>query len=248
MTKVGIFVAIHLAGLWLGRPVLFAGSSPEFRPALVGNGPNSLVNLIDLQKLLQHGEGDGVVMFTRGVFPPGKGRDFAEVNGGTSGSRFLQEEVLRALNRSHFIPAIAHQKPVAVYFRGTVLFFAHAQPHLRVFANQEPDALARFDDFIAPQEIFGTARWEESDPRLDPIRRMNKNSAVKLELHLDESGKLLSTRILSEEPRGYNMGALQKEMLSTAKFVPGFRHGKACDCFFQIIRSTEIQHFGYGSR
>jgi hypothetical protein len=216
---------------------------------LAGTGPKSLVNLINGQKLLQQGQPDGAVMFTRGVFPPGKGRDFAEVNRGTPESRLLQDEVLRALNRSRFVPAIKHHKPVPVYFRGTVLFFAHTQPHLRVLANQNPDALAHFEDFIAPQEIFGTARWDENDPRLDAITRMNKNSFVTLELHVNEKGGLLSTQVLSEEPRGYNMGAFHKEMLSTAEFIPGFRNSKPCDCSFQMTRFIEIEHYwGYGSR
>ena len=40
-----------------------AAAAASFRPALVGNGPKSLVNLIDTQKLLAKGQGDGVVMF-----------------------------------------------------------------------------------------------------------------------------------------------------------------------------------------
>ncbi len=216
------------------------GADPAFRPALVGNGAKSLVNLISVQKLLQQGQPDGAVMFTRGVFPPGKGRDFAEINRGTPGSRLLQDEVLRALNRSRFVPAIAHHKPVPVYFRGTVLFFAHAEPHLRVLANQDPDTVAHFDDFIAPQEIFGTARSVENDPRLDAFTRTHKNGSVTLQLHINGKGKLLSSRVRSEEPRGYNLGPFETDMLASAEFVPGFRNGKPADCSFQMTRYLGI--------
>lgn len=215
-------------------------AEPAFRPALVGDGPKSLVNLINVQKLLEKGEPDGAVMFSRGVFPPGKGRDFAEINRGTPGSRLLQSEVLRALQRSRFVPAIAQGKSVPVHFRGTVLFFAHSQPHLRVLANQDPDALAHFDDFVAPQEIFGTALSVASDPRLDAFMRRYKNGAVTLELHVNEKGKLLSSRVLSEEPRGYNLGAFEVDMLATAEFVPGFREGRPSDCFFRMTRYVGI--------
>ncbi|MBA3543627.1 MAG: hypothetical protein H0T83_04200 [Chthoniobacterales bacterium] len=230
---------------WTGA----ATDEPEYRPALVGNGPASLVNLIDVQKLLRDGAPDGAVMFSRGVFPPGKGRDFTDIYGSTPGSRSVQNEVLRALNRSRFLPAIAHHKAVPVYFRGTVLFFARTQPHLRVLANQNPDALVHFEDFVAPQEIIGTARWDENDPRLEAITRKNKSSVVTLELHVNERGKLLSTRVLSEEPRGYNIGAFERDMLSTAEFVPGFRQSKPCDCSFQMTRAIGLEHyFGPGSR
>lgn len=43
-----------------------AGESASFRPALVGNGPKSLVNLIDTAKLMQQGQQDAVVMFDPG--------------------------------------------------------------------------------------------------------------------------------------------------------------------------------------
>lgn len=217
-----------------------AAQSSSFRPALVGNGPKSVVNLINVEKLLQEGEPDGAVMFTRGVFPPGKGMDFAEVNRVSPGSRLLKNEVLRALQRSRFIPAIAKDKPVPVYFRGTVLFLAHTQPHLRVLANQDPGAVARFDDFVAPQEIFGTARSDGNDPRLDAFTRRYKNGSVVLDLRVDDKGKLLSSRVLAEEPRGYNLGAYEVDMLATAAFVPGFRKGKPVDCSYQMTRYIGI--------
>ncbi len=218
------------------------GAEPAFRPALVGSGPRSLANLIDVKKLLSKGEPDGVVTFTRGVFPPGKGRDFAEIGRVTPGSRHLGSEVLRALQKSRFVPAIAQGKPEAVYFRGTVLFFAHSQPHLRVLANQDPSALAHFDDFIAPQEIFGTARSLENDQRLDAFQRRFKGGAVTLELRVSAQGKVMSSRVLSEEPRGYNLGVCEADALANAAFIPGFRNGQPSECSFQMTR-----HLGFVS-
>ena len=238
------------AFLWaITLPLAAAEEGPEFRPALVGNGPHSLVNLIDVQKLVQQGQPDGVVMFERGVFPPGTGRDFADVSRGSPGSALLQKEVLRALNRSRFVPAITHHKPVAVYFRGAVLFFARSEPHLRVLANQNPDALAHFEDFIAPQEIFGTTHRVDNDPRIDALARKDKRGAATLELRVNEKGKLVSTRVLSEEPPGYQVGAFEVDALATAQFVPGFRKGKPCDCSFQLSRSIGgAPPGGYGSQ
>ena len=68
-----------------------------------------------------------------------------------------------------------------------------------------------------------------------------------LQLHANEKGKLLSSRVLSEEPRGYNRGPFEADMLASAEFVPGFRNGKPCDCSFQMTRYVEIVHYSdYG--
>jgi hypothetical protein len=241
---------IAISGIaWLLLPTSAIAEEPQFRPALVGNGPHSLVNLIHTQRLLQTGQGDAAVMFSQWVFPMSTRGDFGSVYRATSDSKLLQKEILHALSRARFIPALAHGKPVPILFQGTVLFFAKTEPHLRVFANQDPTALARYEDFIAPQMIIGTTGWNSRDERLQPAVRLNKNGAVTFQLHVNAKGKLLSTEVVSEEPRGYNFAAVEKDVLSTAEFIPGFRNGKPCDCTFQTTRYIQIEHyFGYGWR
>jgi len=39
-------------------------AAERFRPALVGNGPNALINLIDTKRLVEKGQRDGLLMFT----------------------------------------------------------------------------------------------------------------------------------------------------------------------------------------
>ncbi len=212
---------------------LVGQSNPEFRPALVGSGPNSLVNLIDTEKLLQAGQRDAVVMFDQMVFPfPVKGA-YGSVYRGTENSQPLQKAVLRALDRAQFIPAIAQHKKTAVDFRGTVMFFANQEPHLRVFANQETRELARFADFIAPQLIGGSTKWDASDPQLETARRLRKTGAVVLSLHVGKKGELLSSRIVSEDPPNLHFGAAVLKSFKAARFIPAFRDGKPIDCTFQ---------------
>jgi len=74
------------------------------------------------------------------------------------------------------------------------------------------------------------------------LDRKNKNSVVTIQLHVNERGKLLSSRALSQDPRGYNRGAFEIDMMSTAEFVPGFRNGKACDCSLQMTQDIESEH------
>src|SRR5450432_362535 len=92
------------------QSIVGAEGNPEFRPALVGNGPNSLANLVDAEKLLKSGQGDAVVLFDELVFPFTVKGAYGSVYRGTAGSKLLQKAVLRALDNSQFIPAIAHYK------------------------------------------------------------------------------------------------------------------------------------------
>jgi len=48
------------------RPTL-----PEFRPALIGTGPDSLINRIDTADLIKKGQKDAAVMFSCLVAPTG---------------------------------------------------------------------------------------------------------------------------------------------------------------------------------
>jgi hypothetical protein len=173
------------------------------------------------------------------AFPP-RGRlfgDAAVVYNVTPSSQLLQKEVLRALRQAQLIPAIANHKQVLVVFDGTVMFFAKATPHLRVFANQEPGELAHFNDFIAPQRIFASDSWDPGSSELQAAQRLGKNGVVVLSLHVDEKGKLLGAKVASEDPRGYNFGSLLLKGFATAKFIPAFRNGKPVECTFH---STEF--------
>lgn len=217
-----------------------AQGNPEFRPALIGNESNSLVNLVDTEKLLQSGQGDAVVMFDELVFPFTVKGAYGSVYRGTAGSKLLQKAVLRALDKAQFIPAIAHYKKTAVDFRGTVMFFATGKPHLRVFANQDARELARFADFITPQLIGGSTKWDPNDPQLETARRLNKNAAVVLSLQVNERGELLSSRVISEDPPGFNFGAAVLKSFKTARFIPGFRNGKLVDCTFETTEYVSV--------
>jgi hypothetical protein len=106
-------------------------------------------------------------MFDQLVFPFTVKGPYSSVYRDSSGSELLQGAVLRALDNAQFVPAIAHRKKAAIDFRGTVMFFAAAEPHLCVFANQDSHELAHFSDFIAPQLIGGSTKWDPDRPQLE---------------------------------------------------------------------------------
>src|SRR5213082_2526127 len=69
---------------------------PEFRPALIGTAPNSLINTIDTSGLIKKGQKEAAVMFSCLVAPTG---DVVRSAGyrGARGSELLEREVLKRL-------------------------------------------------------------------------------------------------------------------------------------------------------
>ena len=133
-------------------------AEPRFRPALIGNGPKALVNVIDTKKLFEKGQRDGLLMFNCGVNRWGEpgGRNYI-IYHETPGSNLLKEEVGHSLRRYRFIPAIYNGERTDVLFTGTVIFFmTDGKPHLRIYANQNHDDIEKENDFIAPQLLMNT--------------------------------------------------------------------------------------------
>jgi hypothetical protein len=127
---VGVLVSFIVLG------DLSAEELPRFRPAVLGTGPKSLVNLIDTDSLMKKGQGDATVQFECGVSRQGEGWGTV-IDGRTSGSYQLEKELFFQLeNRALFVPAIYENKKEEVILYGTVVFkIIQGKPHLRIFLN-----------------------------------------------------------------------------------------------------------------
>lgn len=90
---------------------LFADDLPEMRPALLGHGPRSLVNLINLQSLMQRGQGNATVIFSCGVDTLGNAGG-GEFYRGTPNSNTLGREVVERCDHAQFDPAVFHHNRV----------------------------------------------------------------------------------------------------------------------------------------
>lgn len=88
---------------------------PELRPALLGAGPDSLINRIDTADLIKKGQKDAAVMFSCLVAPTGEVVRSACYRG-TPGSELLEQEVLKRLANAKFVPAIHNHQPVIAVF------------------------------------------------------------------------------------------------------------------------------------
>jgi hypothetical protein len=225
------FVAVATL-LWHADVGAAQAAQPHLRPALVGNGPKSLVNLIDTRKLVAKGQGDGVVMFNASVDDDGS-VFWAWCHARPESGR-LKTEVERALLHATFSPAVIDGKSVGVGFYGTVVFAVrNGHPYLRVFANQASDELARESDFIEPQMLLDSGDWEKARPYLEVVRHHARAGFAVLSISVDAEGHLGGLKLVREEPKGLNIGAAAMKGYSTAKFIPAFRDGKPVACTFE---------------
>jgi len=224
--------AFFLMALSIVDPAELKAAQPRVRPALTGNAPNALINLIDTKKLMEKGQGTGLLNFQCFVRTSGQPANTATFRA-TPESKALESEVNSALNRCRFIPAIYNGKPTAVAFIETVVFIvADGKPHLRIYANQNRDDVAKGDDFIAPQLIAGTANKVPLKDELAKARIYGRTGVVELAITVDANGNQKHIRVLSEDPPGFNFGKAELEFFWGAKYIPGFRNGHPVDCTF----------------
>src|SRR4051794_5995424 len=220
-----IVVAVSVA--FLGASSIRAENLPDIRPALIGSGPVSLVNLIDAQALFQKGQRDAWVMFDCFVAGGGggfcSGFFFASPN-----SNLLQSEIRKRLRQTTFIPAVYNHKRTSAWFAGTVVFaVANGKPHLRIYANQDLEVIKSGVDFVAPQIIDVPNHYYLNFPK-SPTGTVRDDAAgvVKVRHSVDANGKTTNVEVISEPP-GTQAGEYLKKALPLVDLTPGYRNGKA---------------------
>lgn len=203
---------------------------PQYRPALLGLGPDSVINRIDTATLIKNGQKDGSLFFCCSV---GKG---GEINDTWTyrvapGSETLERELVRCLDRAVFIPAIYNRQPVYALFFGTVTFkIVNGKPRLRIFANQEAEELKKESDFIGPQPFVGPgSKFEGLHYPNDTITSELKG-IVDLALKVDANGAMKELRVVAEDPPLVGFGRAAAEDFRVASFIPAFRDGKPVEC------------------
>jgi TonB family protein len=240
---IGLLLGVHVASSQTPKPrspSLSRSPTPtptptvEFRPALIGTAPDSLINTIDTADLIKKGQKEAAVMFSCLVAPTG---DVVRSGAyrGTRGSELLEQELLKRLARAKFVPAIYNDAKVISIFYGTVKFaVANGKPRLRIFANQQLDQLDKETDFIDPQPYVGP------DSKFTGVHYPETGSAVavtgvvELALNVDARGNLQSMQVVSEEPPLLGFGEAAISDFTDAKFIPAFRNGQAVDSTVKI--------------
>jgi hypothetical protein len=210
-------------------------SPPQYRPVLIGKGPEALINRIDTQDLINKGQKDGVVMFICAVSKTGEVQSSGTYRA-AGDVQFLERELQRKLagaSNPKFIPAIYNRAPVNALYFGTVTFaVVDGKPRLRIFSNQQIEDVNKESDFVGPQPVLGGPSKFSGFryPKL-PENAVPVDGFVEVRLKVDENGNLQCLRVIEEKPPllGFAIAAIND--LTGTKFVPGFRDGKpvACD-------------------
>ena len=201
---------------------------PRYRPVLLGQGPTSLIDQIDVPSLMAKGQKDAAVMFVCVVDKMGKTVG-SETYRGTPDSKALEQELQNRLTTAKFAPAIYDYKPVDAVYYGTVVFaVVRGKPRLRIFSNQETEDLKKESDFISPQPFFGSGSGFLGThyPKGLPVET---TGIVELVMTIDATGGLKQIEVKSEEPPFLGFGDAALEDFKTAKFIPAFRNGKAVE-------------------
>ncbi|HEY6071457.1 MAG TPA: energy transducer TonB [Chthoniobacterales bacterium] len=213
-------------------------SLPMYRPVLLGNGLDSLINRIDSADLMKQGQKDAAIMFSCSVKKDGTVLSVSTYRG-TPDSKLLEQEVLKKLSiaaNPKMMPAIYNHIPVDAIYYGTVMFsIVNNKPRLRIFSNQERSELAKESDFITPQPYwggdskFGGFHYPGQDTA--PVK---VDGSAELQLKVDEKGNLRELNLVSEEPPFLGFGDAAFDDMAKAKFIPAFRDGKPVACEVKI--------------
>lgn len=208
------------------------GDEPRFRPALIGNGPKALINVLDTKSLVEKGQGDGLVMFSCYVPLSGNVRGCYTYRD-TPGAKLLKKAVENALWSCRFIPAIYNGKRTDVLLIGTVMLAVRdGAPHLRIYLNQNHDDLVNGNDFIAPQPVADSVDWTGWRYNLAAYKAdiNGKNGWIELALQVDRTGNQKDFRVTIEDPPGFGLATVAKQAFAKARWIPGFRNGHPVDC------------------
>ena len=226
----------------IGATAAFAEELPEFRPALLGNGPKSLINQIDAQALAKKGQADCTVLYMGFINDRGECTDVVCYSGSPNSWR-LEDEIVKKAKWSRYVaPVYQHQKVSSILF-GTMIFRVKAGvAHLHSYLNQEEQHLKAGDDFIAPQPVF--FRGSGFKGIHYPPEALKFSATTLIRATVDASGNLQKTELVYERPAGKGFGPAVLEGLKTAKFIPAFSHGAPVACTFNFPIIFKINRKG----
>jgi TonB family protein len=224
---VSLFVAVSVVALGVVCPrELSAETLPDRRPALIGSGPGSLVNLINAQALLEKGQRDAWVMFECAVADDGIafGANFFTAS---PDANELKNEIRRRLRQTRFIPAVHNHKRTDAWFAGTAVFVVKdGRPRLRLYAHQDLDEIRRGADFVAPQLIYVPHRDFSNWPSYPSVARREGAGVVKLRHSVDADGKTTDVQVISDPSPDHQFSEYMKKVLPRLDFMPAYRDGK----------------------
>lgn len=215
-------------------PTPASAQLPQYRPALLGTGPTSVINRIDTAGVIRDGQKDASLFFCCSIRKTGEIANTWTYRQSPD-STLLERELVRCLDTAVFVPAIYDHEPVYVLFFGTITFkVVNGKPRLRIFANQEAEELKKESDFIGPQPFLGRgSKFEGLHYPADTVTN-ELSGIVELAMKVDATGALKELRVVSEYPPLVGFERAAAEDFRVASFIPAFRDGKPVECSVTI--------------
>lgn len=203
------------------------------RPALVGSGPKSLVNLVNTKHLMDRGLQHGALYFMARVDPNGF-PSYSRVWGTAKETQALRDEVRERLAEARFVPAVYNHQHVYAWFYGTIAFsVVDGKPHLRVFASQETSELQKESDFIAPQPIWLPGKIYDTAKEKNPFGTWStedKPGIADFLMSVDSAGHIKNVRLDKMDPPDKKTYAEEaQKKIEQWLCLPAYRNGKPVD-------------------
>lgn len=215
---------------------------PQFRPAVLASGKDSLVNRIRVPELLAKKQKAGAVMFCSIVNDKGNAESSWTYRG-MPGTEALEAEMNHALEGIKYAPAVYNHQHVGVMLFGTVVF-SEEPPYIHVFLNQEPSEFGAATDFISPQPVYG-ADSKFTGLHLEGVDlEVPVNGIVELALKVDAKGNLQGIDCMGEDPPLIGFGGQALDDFRPAKFIPAFRDGDPADCVTRLHVAYQVAATG----
>jgi TonB family protein len=206
---------------------------PVFRPILIGQGPDALINRIDTEDLIKKGQKDGWVRFICAVRKNGD-VTWSQLFGSAPNSELLKIEVAKRLSAAanpKFLPAVFNHETVdAIYYGTLTLKVMNGKPRLRIFSNQEQAEVEAESNFISTQPYFGPGSKFTGFHYPENTAHMPLDGVVQVHIKVDAKGNFGGGEVVSEEPPFQGFGQAAAKDLHDAGYIPGFRDGAPVDC------------------
>jgi hypothetical protein len=236
MRRVVCFLAFTALLAAFACDLLAEAARPQFRPALLGSKPDSLINQIDSKELAAKGEKDGAVMFCALINEQGKAVS-AWTYRALPGTGPLEEALNQKLQTAQYVPAIYNYQPVTVLLYGSAIYSSEGgKPSLRIFLNQDLNELKKGSDFIGPQPVLGAGSGFQGLTAPPGGMPIPLTAIVDLGLKVDAKGEMVALSIVKEDPPLLGFADAAVENFRGAKFIPAFRDGdpEACDTILPV--------------
>ncbi len=202
-------------------------ASGNFRPAMIGNGADSLAARLHYPEKAKRKMTQGAVTFYCEVGTDGKAEHVEVIGAKNKGA--LTAAVENALEKGRFRPAMSDGKPVPVMIGGTILFLFHdKQPIIAVsLSTADKEKTAALGNYIQPQMIGSNADFRRKliKSQYDIHLRGGQNPSAEVLVQVDAQGNLTSTKILAQSPPDGGWGPLMVKAMKGAKFIPAMKNG-----------------------